>query len=369
MPRVPAFRSRRWALYALLVGCMNPALVDAATDPDFAPVTAGTAVSFPPDAGAHPAFRTEWWYVTGWLRSPQGEELGFQVTFFRSKLPSHAFGNNPSAFAAGQILAAHVALSDPAHGRLWLDQRTARAAFGLAGFEANETRVWIDRWILEHRSPGYSTRIEAHDFSLQLQMASTQPAMLNGARGFSRKAPDPQSASYYYSLPHLAVSGRVFRSHRWTTVRGEAWLDHEWSSEYLARDAVGWQWVGLNLADGSAVMAFSIRGKNGESLWSGATVRDASLASETFGPGQVRFEPTFTWRSPATAIAYPVAVELVVGARHFDLAPLMNDQESDTRLSTGSVYWEGAVRAAEDHRAVGRGYLELTGFGEPLKLK
>jgi predicted secreted hydrolase len=32
------------------------------------------------------------------------------------------------------------------------------------------------------------------------------------------------------------------------------------------------------------------------------------------------------------------------------------------------VYWEGAVRAASGGQSVGRGYLELTGYGEPLRL-
>ena len=47
--------------------------------------------------------------------------------------------------------------------------------------------------------------------------------------------------------------------------------------------------------------------------------------------------------------------------------PLLDDQENDTRLSTGAIYWEGAVRAYEQRRLVGRGYLEMTGYGERLR--
>jgi len=50
------------------------------------------------------------------------------------------------------------------------------------------------------------------------------------------------------------------------------------------------------------------------------------------------------------------------------LAPLLDDQELDARGSVGIVYWEGAVRALAGGKPVGRGYLELTGYGTPLTL-
>ena len=46
----------------------------------------------------------------------------------------------------------------------------------------------------------------------------------------------------------------------------------------------------------------------------------------------------------------------------------MDDQELDSRASTGTIYWEGAVRAIRAGQEVGRGYLELTGYWKPLKL-
>jgi len=56
------------------------------------------------------------------------------------------------------------------------------------------------------------------------------------------------------------------------------------------------------------------------------------------------------------------------GAVTVDLEPLMDDQESDSRLTTGAVYWEGAVQALQSGTPVGKGYLELTGYGAPLAL-
>ncbi len=204
--------------------------------------------------------------------------------------------------------------------------------------------------------------IAADEFALRLELAPTQPPLLNGEDGVSRKGSAPQAASYYYSLPHLAVRGSIARDGRSDEVHGEAWLDHEWSSEYLESGAVGWDWIGINFDDGAALMAFEIRGANHEPRWAGGTLRTADGAVQVFAPEQVRFVPVRNWQSPRTGTRYPVEWHVQAGTRGLDLKPLMDDQENDTRLSTGAVYWEGAVRADEAGHPVGRGYLELTGY-------
>jgi len=50
------------------------------------------------------------------------------------------------------------------------------------------------------------------------------------------------------------------------------------------------------------------------------------------------------------------------------LEPLMDDQELDARASTGTIYWEGAVRAFSGKNEIGHGYLELTGLLAAVKL-
>jgi predicted secreted hydrolase len=333
----------------------------------YAPVTPGRPITFPADFGSHPDFRTEWWYVTGWLTTERGEPLGFQVTFFRTKPDIDA--NNPSTFAPRQLLIAHCAISDPQRGRLWQDQRIRRAGFGLAEAAVGDTDVRIDQWTLARRSGIYRTTIDAEDFSLDLTLSETQAPLINGDAGVSRKGPAAAAASYYYSLPHLQVAGTIARAGRRDKVTGEAWFDHEWSSEYLDAEAVGWDWIGINLDDGSALMAFRIRGTQGEARWAGGTLRSADGKVKILGPSDVDFRGTRRWVSPRTAISYPVEWQVRIGTREFDLTPLLDDQENDTRLSTGAIYWEGAVRATEAHRLVGRGYLELTGYGERLRLR
>ena len=337
-----------------------------ATAVEYAAVTPGLVLAFPRDHGAHPAFRTEWWYVTGWLKDAGGTDYGFQVTFFRNR-PGVADGS-ASAFAPRQLVFAHAALADPRRGQLVHDQRAARAGFGLAGAAEGATRAWVGDWSLEQVGDLYVARIAARGFAFDLRLAPSLPILRQGDAGYSRKGPDPRQASCYYSWPQLAVSGSVTAAGGAASVRGTAWLDHEWSSEVMAPGAVGWDWAGLNLADGGALMAFRMRDGAGDALWSGGSHRAANGHTRTFEPGEVRFTAQRRWRSPRTGIEYPVAMQISAGGAQYALAPLFDDQELDSRASTGTLYWEGAVRAEQGGREVGRGYLELTGYGKPLQL-
>ena len=332
---------------------------------DYPVVKAGQPLEFPRDHGAHPQFRTEWWYVTGWVRDGQ-RELGFQTTFFRTR--PRVAEDNPSAFAPRQLLFAHVAVADPSHGRLIHEQRASRAGFGLAEAAEDTTDVVIDDWSMRLVGAAYRTRIAAREFGLDLEFAATQPVLLQGDRGCSRKGPDPKQASYYYSRPQLVVNGSIERAGRRESVTGSAWLDHEWSSEYLASAAEGWDWVGVNLDDGGAFMAFRIRGKSGTDYWAGGALRGADGGLRVFRPRDVGFEPLRRWRSPRSEVDYPVAMRVRAGDFELALEPLMEDQELDSRASTGTIYWEGAVHARRGERPVGRGYLELTGYWKPLRL-
>lgn len=329
-------------------------------------VRPGVALRFPADHGAHPQFRTEWWYVTGWLHTADGQDLGFQVTFFRVRPPVDP--RNPSRFAPRQLLFAHAALSDPATGRLLHGERTAREGFGLASAAPGDADLTLKDWQLQRGADNrWQTRITADGFALNLTMQPTQPVMLEGQGGYSRKGPRPDQASYYYSIPHLRIAGEVRRGGRTLAVGGEAWLDREWSSQYLAPDAQGWDWTGINFDDGSALMAFRVRRKGGGTLWAGGTLRRADGTTTVLGPGDVTFRPVATWRSQATGAVYPVRQDLAIrtpqGIRHWELVPLFAAQELDSRRSGLPVYWEGAVRTRG-----GRGYLELTGYDRQMTM-
>jgi predicted secreted hydrolase len=305
---------------------------------EYPAVVPGYRFSFPRDHGAHPEFRVEWWYLTGWLN----DQKGFQITFFRARPEEES--DNPSRFNPRQILFAHAALSDPKRGRLLHDQRAARAGFSLAHAETDRTGVWLDDWSLVLEGTEYRASIAAGDFSFSFTFHAEQ-IVLQGERGFSRKGHRAHEASYYYSRPQLHVTGTLDGK----PVSGRAWLDHEWSSAYMAPEAAGWDWTGLNLFGGGSLMAFRMRDRSG---------------GTHFAPPGVSLEPLRFWTSPRTGVRYPVSMRV----NDLRLEPLMDDQELDSRLSTGTIYWEGAVTAYRGKEAVGQGYLELTGYWKPMKL-
>jgi predicted secreted hydrolase len=333
---------------------------------DYPRVVPGYRLQFPRDLGSHPAFRSEWWYITGWVRDSAGNELGVQVTFFRDR-PRIA-ETSASQFAPRQLLFAHAAIADPRNGKLRHDQRAARAGFGLAEAAEETTDVRIGDWSLKLSEGRYLARIAAQDFQFDLSFTPAQAILLEGDQGFSRKGQSPANASYYYSQPQLAVAGNVAIGGRQTDVTGTAWLDHEWSSEAMAAGASGWDWIGINLHDGSALMAFRMRDRSGNDLWAGGVLRSTNGSSTRFESSDIAFTAQRRWRSPRTGVEYPVAMRVRVGGVDYALEPLMDDQELDSRTNTGTIYWEGAVRMLRDGREVGRGYLELTGYWKALKL-
>jgi predicted secreted hydrolase len=323
---------------------------------------------FPRDHGAHPEYRTEWWYLTGWLdAAPQ--PLGFQVTFFRTR--TEIDPANPSRFAAQQLIIAHAALADPARGSLIKDERIARAGFGIAEAALADTDVRLDRWRFHRRADGaYECSLPARAFTLEFTARPTQPLLLQGDDGYSRKGPQAAQASYYYSQPQLQVQARIERDGATRSLAGAAWLDHEWSSTLLDLDAAGWDWIGINLDDGAALTAFQIRRRDsGATLYAYASLREAGRdRPRLYGAGEVVFEPLQRWNSPRTRGNWPVAQRIRVGPRTFETQPLFADQELDSRATTGAVYWEGASRLLEGGRPIGRGYLEMTGYVEPIRL-
>ncbi|MEM5314659.1 lipocalin-like domain-containing protein [Paraburkholderia sp. JHI869] len=370
-------RRRTFLLWPLLVEFAQNAAW--ASMPQYPAVTSGPPLVFPRDYGAHSRYRNEWWYVTGWLQTDGNASLGFEATFFRSRPALD--DANPSRFAPTQLLFANVALSDPYAGALQHDQRVARRGFGLADASETDTAVHIDDWSLDRHADGhYRLNVATPGFAFAFTLAPTQPVLVNGENGYSRKGPLPDEASYYYSVPWLQIDGVLKRSgqspHKGEHVRGQAWLDHEWSSAPLADDAVGWDWIGINFDDGGALMALQIRDKAGRKYWAGGTLRAADGSTHALAPDSIRFMPLRRWRSPHTGAEYPVAMRVDVQDLHLTLVPLMDDQEFDSRATTGAVYWEGAVTAYRADastantaaNSIGRGYLELTGYVQRLEL-
>ena len=323
-------------------------------------------LQFPRDFGAHPDFRTEWWYITGHANSGT-RQFGFQLTFFRSRVDGTQ--GMASKFAAKQLLFAHAAVTDVAGNKLWHDQRIAREGFDIASASTQGMALKLRDWSLQSQGRTHSARLPAADFALNLQFTETQPVLLQGKQGLSRKGPEEKQASYYYSLPQLATSGSLQIKGQNFDVSGKAWLDHEWSEEILHPDATGWDWIGMNLDDGSALTAFRLRDKAGNTLWDGGSFRSAKGDVYPFSRGEVIFKPVRRWKSPLSQASYPVEWLVRTPADIYTVRAVIDNQELDSRQSTGAIYWEGLSELIDSNgKRVGRGYLEMTGYAVALRL-
>ena len=384
-------------------------------------ITPGRALAFPRDHGAHPGARIEWWYATGWLQgaAPGAGLIGFQLTFFRSRTGlAQAL---PGRFAPRQLLFAHAAVSDIAGKKHRHAQRISRWSGDETLADAHalraDTAVALGRWTLRRQPDGgYRALLAAPEaaFTLDLHLQASQPLLLQGQAGYSRKGPAPGQASHYYSVPQLVVSAQLALDGKRQPLAGRGWLDHEWSDDLLASGdnradvanganranaasggnranvanvanggnranrasgdnradtATGWDWIGINLADGGALTAFVLRRADASVLWAGGSHRPAGGAVHDFLPGDVVFTPLRDWASPATGVRYPVQWRIRCPAGSFELRALLDAQELDGSASTGLVYWEGlAELLGADGARVGLGYLEMTGRGRPLRL-
>ena len=309
---------------------------------------------FPADYGAHRESRVEWWYLTGALDAA-ARTWGFQITFFR--VPTGVSGADASRFAARELVFAHAAVTDLERRRLRHDQRLARSGFGIAAASAADTSLVLRDWRLAREGADGPSRYRARaasdsaGFRFDLELAATQPVLLQGERGVSRKGPDAAQFSRYYSEPQLSVRGMLsLDGGEPVAIAGTAWLDHEWSDSLLAADAVGWDWIGMNLDDGGALTAFRLRRRDGSALWAGGSHRPARGTARDFAPAEVVFTPGRRWTSPATQASYAVEWRIATPAGTFDVHALLDDQELDSRASTGAIYWEG-LSLLEDDRA------------------
>ena len=329
-------------------------------------VVAPPALRFPRDHGAHPAYRTEWWYVTGLLRDTRGRRFAFQSTFFRQGVEPGPATAGESSLRARQVLAAHLAVVEVGRGGMRFAERVRRTAGGLAGSSAEDLDIVLEDWTMRRASDG-TIALSASDrgcaAGLRLEFAPSKPLVLHGDGGLSRKGPGPGNASVYVSWTRLAARGTVEVDGRAVPAEGEAWFDHEWGSSQLGPDVAGWDWLGLRLGDGRDLMIYRLRRHDGTAAAESAgtlVARDGSargLAASDFA-----VETRSWWTSPRTGARYPAAIRVTVPSAGLDLEtrPIIADSELDARASTGTVYWEGPV--AVSGSAFGEGYVELTGY-------
>jgi predicted secreted hydrolase len=306
---------------------------------------------------AHPEARIEWWYYTGHLSTRSAAAYGFELTFFRIRLPDDR-----------DLDAAHFAFTDPARGEFRWEEKLHRPFPGIAGSDAERLSLFNENWGARAEGGRHVLSARMDGAAISLALTPQKPAVLNGEKGISRKGPGADDYSHYVSIPRLAVEGSVVRNGREEPVQGMAWFDHEWGPGGRPKNLAGWDWFSIQLDDKTELMLYQLRNDDGSlSSFSAGTYFDTDGSARTLEPADFVVTPLETWHSPHTSARYPSGWRLSVASRRLDvsLVPVLRDQELATKKSTRVTYWEGACAASgtKAGRPVkGRAYVELTGY-------
>jgi predicted secreted hydrolase len=314
----------------------------------------GYHYQFPRDHFEHEDFRTEWWYYTGNVTDQGGERFGFELVFFREG--ERGSEDSKSAWAIKDIYLAHTALTDARGKRFVYEERVNRAGPGIAGADFEKQRVWNGNWSAQWNGENQTLDAITEQFRFHLDVKPAKPFVIQGENGLSQKSEGRGRASYYVSFPLLAVSGTIQSGGVSHSVSGRAWMDHEWFTEQLAPDQVGWDWFSVQLDNNTQLMLFELRRKDGSiDPYSSGTLIDSNGQARHLRRENFTLEPVAWWHK------YPTEWRLRVPSMKVDLTcrAVLPDQELRSKQG-GQTYWEGAVDYSGSHTGVG--YLEMTGY-------
>jgi predicted secreted hydrolase len=322
--------------------------------------------SFPADHSAHEDYRIEWWYYTGNLETEDGRRFVYQLTFFRTGL--HQQPTNPSKWAVRDLYTAHFAVSDISNRQHHCFQKNNRQGIGQAGADTESYHVWNGNWKVGLSGDKHLIQAAESDVAIDLSLVPAKQPVLHGDQGLSRKGPTDGNASHYYSFTRMPTQGQVRIGDKTFSVRGDSWMDHEFSTSFLEPGQLGWDWLSIQLDDGVDLMLYRMRRADG-------TTDPFSSGSHVNKNGDVRhlaateyeLTPLKPWNSQRTGAAYPLKWRITIPSFDFDLnvAPAFEAQEMTTEETTGISYWEGAIDitgAGPNGSVSGRGYMELTGY-------
>lgn len=332
------------------------------------------AWKFPEDHGSHPGFRTEWWYFTGNLADAAGAKYGYELTFFRQGVqftPKNA--GNP--WSVRDLFLAHFTVTDVSRGAFRAEDLLTRSGPGLAGARTGLLDVWLLDWSAGMREGVIHLSARKNGLGLQLQLTPRKPVILHGANGLSQKGPAVGEASYYASSTDLETHGTISFAQNAAPIAmsGTSWFDHEFSSNMLAKDQVGWDWFGLHLSDGRDLMIYVMRRADGSvQAESSGTLVERAGAARHLVRSDLNLNVVDHWPSPKSGGNYPSRWRIVIAAAGIDLAvsPLLADQELVSAGLPGLVYWEGAVAGegvSGGRPITAEGYVELTGYAGNLR--
>ena len=332
----------------------------------YAPALPGYQYQFPRDHFSHPEYQTEWWYYTGNLRAKDGHRFGFELTFFRQGISREP---NPSPWFIHDVYMAHLALSDVTAGRYYATERMNRMGPDIASVDPASGTVWNGNWQTRITATSHTLHGLGENFSFSLKATPQKPPVIQGQNGVSQKAEGAGNASHYISFTRMTTTGTVELNGTTYGVDGDAWMDHEFFSDSMGGDEVGWDWLSVQLGDNTELMLYRLRHKDGSvDPYSSGTYIDSQgktshLALNDFSMTKAGE----TWKSGRTGATYPISWTVTVPALRLQISiatPLKN-QEFVSRF--GPSYWEGAIDVTGHHEerdVRGTGYLEMTGYSQ-----
>jgi predicted secreted hydrolase len=322
----------------------------------FAPVVPGKIFSFPTDHGPHPDYRIEWWYLTANLRDGSGAAYGVQWTLFRQAARP---GPQGEGWANQQLWMGHAAVTRADTHRT--TEKFARGGIGQAGVEAKPFQAWIDDWqmrgldgLRDDLIAPLELNAMAADFSYTLRLDADRPLVLQGDAGYSRKS-EREQASYYYSQPFFKAAGRISIDDNPVDVSGLAWMDREWSSQPLASDQTGWDWLSLHLNSGEKLMLYRMRQTDGRNFTSANWILPDGKTRQ-IASADIAMTPK-TWTEIGNR-KIPTSWEIAIPLLALTISCIPLNPKS--WMGTSFAYWEGPISFAGSHSGVG--YLELTGY-------
>ncbi|HXX35842.1 MAG TPA: lipocalin-like domain-containing protein [Thermodesulfobacteriota bacterium] len=378
--RLVGFRLARITCFVILLALavFSPMLLGQ----EFRRALPGRTFSFPQDHFSHPEFRTEWWYYSGHLYSQEKRSYGYQLTFFRTGFNREA-KHQRSNWSIQDLYFAHLAITDESRGKFQYLEKISRGSLGEAGaypYKKGEKtfRIWIEDWSIESKGLGIQNHVlKAGDktFGIELMLAPDANPVIHGQNGISQKAEGEGYASHYYSIPWLKTEGKIFLQNKGVPVQGISWMDHEFGSFQLREYQVGWDWFSIQLDNKMELMFYQIRHKDGKiDPYSSGTITLPDGTYQHLSKNEFQIEVLDHWKSSKSGAVYPSKWRVRVPGHRIDLiiSPTVKDQELITKESTRVTYWEGSVKVDGRYRGEpinGAGYVELTGYTEPLSGK
>lgn len=331
----------------------------------------GYSYQFPRDDFSHDEFRIEWWYYTGNLKSDNDRTFGYQLTFFRVGLEESPPIDNPSSWKIDHIYFAHMTVSDIQGKKFHFFERINRKGMKNAGAESGRLHVWNENWSLTLKDKTYHLQARDSGTGLNLKLTPTKQRVLHGKDGISKKGSGFGNASHYFSFPRMETIGKIFLKGEAIPVRGTSWMDHEFSSNQLNENLVGWDWFSIKLDNQTELMLYQLRDKNnGKDPHSSGTLIMPDGQSRHIHHHEFTITPKKFWTSPHTKATYPASWTLTLLEGELNITPDFSDQELYNLRSISGSYWEGSVTIKgklNGKQVSGKGYVELVGYEKALQ--